>query len=109
MNFQEVYKKSSGTTRTINVDDEQAKREKEQEEHEKKLIEAQHSEWLQFPNTKALILFLASRELQCLDAARNNVGKNRELTDQFLYRSKEIRKIINYAQTGREESDTTSS
>ena len=103
MNFQAVYDKASRQPKNISIEDgETAKTEEDKAKHEESLLKIQHLEWIQHPNTKALILFLAKRELSCLDTARNNVGKSQELTEQFLYRSKEIRKIITYVETGRD-------
>ena len=103
MNFQKAYAQSRGISGDVLATNGEDKEEKEKIEFEKKIIEDQRNEWLTNPNTQSLLIFLAKRELQCLDAARNNVGKSVELTNQFLYRSKETRKIINYVETGRDE------
>lgn len=109
MNFNKAYEQSRGIINLVAQDAVPSKEENDQVEVEKILLENQHKSWLENPNTKSLIIFLAKRELDCLNAARNSVGKNRELTDQFLYRSKEIRKVIKYVETGREEPTSTES
>lgn len=89
MSFQKAYNTSVGRKdlEYESIDD-----------HEKLLIQDELKRWLDLSKTKELLLFLAKRELDLLNAARNSskISLKNDNTDRNLLKSLGIREVIDY-------------
>ncbi len=75
------------------------------EDHEERLLqESTLKTWLDLAKTKELLIFLAWRELDLLNSARNcsNLINNSENIAKNLHISMGIREVINYITIGKQ-------
>ena len=89
MSIATAYSKMSGRDSVEDVSKDDA---------DKILLENELKQWLALQKTKELLLFLAQRELQLLNNARNcvKVKLGNENTDKNLLKSVAYREVIDY-------------
>jgi len=94
MNIRKAYDKAIGAEAEVKEADVNTS-------EEKAYLKQQHQQWLQHPNTGALLNYLTSREqeLKNFAASAADAGQAEELIRRHLLKAKAIAEIITYVRT----------